>query len=49
MIDRGFFLSGPIERGALSGPLEPVPYSGPLGKKKKRRGIASRLRKPMLL
>ncbi|KAG6489729.1 probable protein phosphatase 2C 26 [Zingiber officinale] len=48
-LDRGFFLSGPIERGALSGPLEPVPFSGPLGKKKKRRGIAGRLRNPMLL
>ncbi|KAG6507412.1 probable protein phosphatase 2C 26 [Zingiber officinale] len=48
-LDRGFFLSGPIERGALSGPLEPVPFSGPLVKKKKRRGISSRFRKPMLL
>jgi len=30
----GFFLSGPIERGALSGPLDPssdVPFSAPLG------------------
>ncbi|KAJ8426291.1 hypothetical protein Cgig2_007522 [Carnegiea gigantea] len=43
----GFFLSGPIERGALSGPLDPgndsgrVPFSAPLGgpgpDKKKRR------------
>ncbi|WOK99028.1 putative protein phosphatase 2C 26 [Canna indica] len=50
-LDRGFFLSGPIERGVLSGPLEPVPFSGPLvkKKKKKRRGIADRFRKPLLL
>ncbi|XP_064964769.1 probable protein phosphatase 2C 26 [Musa acuminata AAA Group] len=47
-LDRGFFMSGPIERGALSGPLEPVPFSGPLVKKK-RRGIARRFRKPLLL
>ncbi|KAG0473106.1 hypothetical protein HPP92_014963 [Vanilla planifolia] len=39
--DGGFFLSGPIERGALSGPIEPtdtsLPFSGPLVKKKRRR------------
>ncbi|KAF5935847.1 hypothetical protein HYC85_026976 [Camellia sinensis] len=39
-MERAFFMSGPIERGALSGPLEPsaggsdgggVPFSAPLG------------------
>ncbi|XP_070048305.1 protein phosphatase 2C 29-like isoform X2 [Nicotiana tomentosiformis] len=44
--ERAFFMSGPIERGALSGPLEPaVPFSAPLGgdgiyvKKRKSKGI----------
>ncbi|XP_008796309.2 probable protein phosphatase 2C 26 [Phoenix dactylifera] len=46
-LDRGFFLSGPIERRALSGPLDAVPFSGPLVKKKSR-GISRRLRKPSL-
>ncbi|XP_019709365.2 probable protein phosphatase 2C 26 [Elaeis guineensis] len=46
-LDRGFFLSGPIERRALSGPLDAVPFSGPLVKKKGR-GISRRLRKPSL-
>ncbi|XP_020084372.1 probable protein phosphatase 2C 26 isoform X1 [Ananas comosus] len=46
-LDRGFFLSGPIERGALSGPLDQVPFSGPIVKKK-RRGLPRRLRKPSL-
>ncbi|KAI9089284.1 hypothetical protein K1719_029563 [Acacia pycnantha] len=57
-VDRGaFFLSGPIERGALSGPLEPsanteggggVPFSAPLGGfyvKKKRKRSISGFRK----
>ncbi|XP_068634204.1 protein phosphatase 2C 29-like [Aristolochia californica] len=47
-LDRGFFMSGPIERGAVSGPLDGdssaggIPFSAPLGgayvksKKKKR-------------
>ncbi|KAF7127267.1 hypothetical protein RHSIM_Rhsim11G0012500 [Rhododendron simsii] len=39
-MDRAFFMSGPIERGALSGPLDPnpsgsdtgrIPFSAPLG------------------
>ncbi|XP_072959006.1 probable protein phosphatase 2C 26 [Typha angustifolia] len=47
-LDRGFFLSGPIERGALSGPLDPIPFSGPLVKKK-RRALSRRFRKPSLL
>ncbi|XP_057510226.1 LOW QUALITY PROTEIN: protein phosphatase 2C 29-like [Actinidia eriantha] len=50
-MERAFFMSGPIERGALSGPLEPtgssdggrVPFSAPLGgiyvKKKRKKGI----------
>ncbi|KAL4332384.1 hypothetical protein GQ457_07G011330 [Hibiscus cannabinus] len=51
----GFFLSGPLERGAVSGRLESnagpeggVPFSAPLGdsyvKKKRKKGIASVLR-----
>ncbi|XP_021768149.1 protein phosphatase 2C 29-like [Chenopodium quinoa] len=48
----GFFLSGPIERGALSGPLDSgpdtgrVPFSAPLGgayKKKKRKKSLKKL------
>ncbi|XP_010269976.1 PREDICTED: protein phosphatase 2C 29 [Nelumbo nucifera] len=51
-IERGFFMSGPIERGALSGPLDVtsasdggrVPFSAPLGgfyvKKKRKKGIS---------
>ncbi|KAK1356533.1 Poltergeist like 1 [Heracleum sosnowskyi] len=47
----GFFMSGPIERGAMSGPIEPggggdgsrVPFSAPLGgmyvKRRRRKGI----------
>ncbi|KAL6985800.1 [pyruvate dehydrogenase (acetyl-transferring)]-phosphatase [Sarracenia purpurea var. burkii] len=50
-MERAFFMSGPIERGALSGPLEGtggsdggrVPFSAPLGgvyvKKKRKKGI----------
>ncbi|XP_009768505.1 protein phosphatase 2C 29-like [Nicotiana sylvestris] len=44
--ERAFFMSGPIERGALSGPLDSaVPFSAPLGgdgiyvKKRKLKGI----------
>ncbi|OIT37644.1 PREDICTED: probable protein phosphatase 2C 4 [Nicotiana attenuata] len=44
--ERAFFMSGPIERGALSGPLESaVPFSAPLGgdgiyvKRRKTKGI----------
>ncbi|XP_070021004.1 protein phosphatase 2C 29-like isoform X2 [Nicotiana sylvestris] len=44
--ERAFFMSGPIERGALSGPLESaVPFSAPLGgdgiyvKMRKSKGI----------
>ncbi|PKA53964.1 putative protein phosphatase 2C 26 [Apostasia shenzhenica] len=41
-LDRGFFLSGPIERSAISGPLDAsgdasVPFSGPLVKRRRRR------------
>ncbi|XP_043716455.1 protein phosphatase 2C 29-like [Telopea speciosissima] len=51
-IDRGFFMSGPIERGALSGPLDVnsasdgggVHFSAPLGglyvKRRRKKGIS---------
>ncbi|KAL6008499.1 hypothetical protein ACLOJK_034011 [Asimina triloba] len=49
-LDRGFFLSGPIERGALSGPLDAasaagdIHFSAPLGgvyMKRRRKGFPS--------
>ncbi|GMH26750.1 hypothetical protein Nepgr_028593 [Nepenthes gracilis] len=55
----GFFLSGPIERGALSGPLDSstacdngrVPFSAPLGglyvKRKKRKKSLSSIKKAL--
>ncbi|KAJ8555110.1 hypothetical protein K7X08_012606 [Anisodus acutangulus] len=51
-MERAFFMSGPIERGALSGPLDTtigsdsnrVPFSAPLGgiyvKKRRKKGIS---------
>ncbi|KAJ4746455.1 Protein phosphatase 2C family protein [Rhynchospora pubera] len=45
-LDRGFFLSGPIERGALSGPLDPVQFSGPLvSDKLKPKSLSRRFRR----
>ncbi|CAH9120069.1 unnamed protein product [Cuscuta europaea] len=57
-IDRAFFMSGPIERGALSGPLDSlsntVPFSAPLSapyvnhkKGRRRRSAISRIPKAL--
>ncbi|KAJ6840723.1 putative protein phosphatase 2C 26 isoform X1 [Iris pallida] len=45
-LDRGFFLSGPLERGS-SGPLDS--FSGPLVKKSRKRGISGRIKRASLL
>ncbi|KAF3340480.1 putative protein phosphatase 2C 26 isoform X1 [Carex littledalei] len=45
-LDRGFFLSGPIECGALSGPLDPVQFSGPLvSDKQKPKSLSKRFQR----